>query len=44
MHNRQQGYRTHGAHTGRSSHSGESRAASRDDDRSQTGFGAGILD
>jgi stage V sporulation protein G len=44
MHHRQQGYRTHSAHPTRSTHSSEARTASREEDRSQTGFGAGILD
>lgn len=44
MHQRQQGYRTHSAHNTRSTHSGEAKSLSRNEDRAQGSFGAGILD
>jgi stage V sporulation protein G len=44
MHQRQQGYRTHGAHHARATHSSEAKSLSRNEDRSQGSFGAGILD
>jgi stage V sporulation protein G len=44
MHQRQQGYRTHGPHGSRGTHATEARPVSRNDDRPQGGFGAGILD
>jgi stage V sporulation protein G len=44
MHNRQHGYRAHGAHHTRATHTGEARPAARAEEHSQGGFGAGILD